>query len=107
MIATGAVEDLVVIDLDDVIDVETAYMDPLLREFLTELDDTFWEVSMSGTGAHGYVLDSGGVTPEVKKNGTIETTDSKAVALTGQHIQGTARTIARYDGIIEKYQVMH
>lgn len=107
MIATGTVQDLVVIDLDDVIDVETAYMEPLLREFLINLSDTFWELSMSATGAHGYLLDKTGVDSRIVKNGTIELIDEKAVALTAKQINGTAETIARADGVVSEWQSVH
>lgn len=107
MIATGSVEDLVVISMDNVIDPETAYIDPSLRELLVELDDTFWEVSRSGTGINGYILDNEGVDPEIRSDGVVEAIDDTSVAITGQHINRTSKTLARCSGTVNKYQAKY
>jgi len=106
MLALSAHEELASIDLDDCVDPKTGEMDDIAAELVSDMSDTYWECSPSGTGLHGYVFDELGLDDEYKKkdeNG-IEVYTDRGMTFTGRHVSTTCTDIAKTPGLVGAYQ---
>lgn len=97
--------DVVVIDLDDVVDDDGTLSD-LAHNLTEDLTDTFWEISPSGNGLHGYLCDDVELDESYvqKDEGGLECYTSRAVTFTGRHVEGTSESILELDGALRAYQ---
>ncbi len=100
--------DVGVIDIDDCIDDE-GRMTELAQTMVDDLDNTFWEVSPSGNGLHGYVRDTTDLDPDFvkKQNDALEIYTDRGVTFTGRKVVGTSDSIVECDGLLRSYQRMY
>ncbi|NGM69172.1 hypothetical protein G6M89_09160 [Natronolimnobius sp. AArcel1] len=106
-LSADVVPDLAVIDIDDCVGPESGEMTELAANMIEDLDSTFWEVSPSGTGLHGYYFDSKGLDSEYQQKDTLELYTNRGVTFTGRHVKGTAQEIDECPGMIGAYQRMY
>lgn len=79
------------LDYDHVIDPITGKCDPEIWEEIISLN-TYTEISQSGTGIH--VIGIGTIPGSKRRSGCLEMyQDKRAVALTGNHLEGTPLTV--------------
>ena len=85
------------IDLDHVRDPETGEVEPWAQEIVDRLS-TYWEVSWSQTGLHGYVFTENGLPNGRRRKGRVELySDSRFFVVTGLHLDGTPKRIEHRD----------
>lgn len=107
MLSLSSMDGLSVIDFDDCVDPETGEMSDFAAGVVEDLSDTFWEISPSSTGLHGYLLDSESLDDSYKTNGKVELYQTRGMTFTGRKLTSTSDSVSRIDGMMVALQRRH
>jgi primase-polymerase (primpol)-like protein len=105
MLAISQIDDLYCVDLDDVVDPDTGYVDPKAESMLS--DANYAELSPSSTGLHILLQDAKGMDPDYTKSDPVEFYETQAMTYTGRWVKGTSQSINRTDGLVKAWQHTH